>query len=129
MHTWNARTAHFLVALAAIAAAGSILTVIAAAPLAAQSSPAQSSPVQAWPTKRVQVVVPFAPGSATDLLPRTVFEHVSAKVGQPFIIENRPGGGGTIGVSAVAKADPDGHTHPGALECAGHHAGDPEHAL
>jgi tripartite-type tricarboxylate transporter receptor subunit TctC len=58
----------------------------------------------------VTVVVPFAPGSATDLLPRTVFEQVAAKVGQPIIIENRPGGGGAIGVNAVAKAEPDGHT-------------------
>ena len=58
----------------------------------------------------VQVIVPFSPGSATDLLPRTVFEHVSAKTGQAFIVENRPGGGGASGVSAVAKADPDGHT-------------------
>jgi tripartite-type tricarboxylate transporter receptor subunit TctC len=74
---------------------------------AATSSIAQSL---VWPTKRVTVVVPFAPGSATDLLPRTIFEHVSAKVGQSFIIENRPGGGGAIGVGAVAKADPDGHT-------------------
>jgi len=79
--------------------------LLAAAPLAAQTMPAQT-----WPTKRVQVVVPFAPGSATDLLPRTLFEHVSAKVGQPFIVENRPGGGGAMGVSAVAKAEPDGHT-------------------
>ena len=63
-----------------------------------------------WPTKRVQVVVPFAPGSATDLVPRTVFEHVSAKLGQPFVIENKPGGGGAVGVSSVAKADPDGYT-------------------
>src|SRR5262249_39417983 len=63
-----------------------------------------------WPTKRVQVVVPFAPGSATDLVPRTVFELVSAKVGQPFVIENKPGGGGAMGVSSVAKADPDGYT-------------------
>ena len=54
--------------------------------------------------------MPFSPGSATDLLPRTIFEHVSAKVGQTIIIENRPGGGGAIGVGAVAKADPDGHT-------------------
>ena len=71
-------------------------------------SASAQSPV--WPTKRVQVIVPFAPGSATDLLPRTVFEHVSAKVGQPIVIENRPGGGGAMGVSAVAKADPDGYT-------------------
>jgi tripartite-type tricarboxylate transporter receptor subunit TctC len=86
--------------IAAIIALATALAAVAAAPLAAQT----------WPSKRVQVIVPFSPGSATDLLPRTVFEHVSAKVGQPIIIENRPGGGGAIGVSAVAKADPDGHT-------------------
>jgi tripartite-type tricarboxylate transporter receptor subunit TctC len=87
------------------AIATSALTLIVAAPLLAQTSSAQT-----WPTKRVQVIVPFSPGSATDLLPRTVFEHVSAKVGQPIIIENRPGGGGAIGVGSVAKAEPDGHT-------------------
>jgi tripartite-type tricarboxylate transporter receptor subunit TctC len=80
----------------------SILAIAATAPALAQA--------QIWPTKRVTIVVPFAPGSATDLLPRTIFEQVSAKVGQPFIIENRPGGGGAIGVGAVAKAEPDGHT-------------------
>jgi len=63
-----------------------------------------------WPAKRVQVIVPFSPGSATDLLPRTVFENVAARVGQTIIIENRPGAAGAIGVSAVAKAEPDGHT-------------------
>jgi tripartite-type tricarboxylate transporter receptor subunit TctC len=78
--------------------------------LAAESLLAQTPSAQIWPTKRVQVIVPFSPGSATDLLPRTVFEHVAAKVGQTFIIENRPGGGGAMGVSAVAKADPDGYT-------------------
>jgi tripartite-type tricarboxylate transporter receptor subunit TctC len=80
----------------------SVLAISALAPALAQA--------QIWPTRRVQIVVPFAPGSATDLLPRTIFEHVSATVGQPIIIENRPGGGGAIGVSAVAKAEPDGHT-------------------
>jgi tripartite-type tricarboxylate transporter receptor subunit TctC len=85
--------------------AASVLIMLAAEPLLAQTSSAQI-----WPTKRVQVIVPFSPGSATDLLPRTVFEHVAAKVGQTFIIENRPGGGGAMGVSAVAKADPDGYT-------------------
>jgi tripartite-type tricarboxylate transporter receptor subunit TctC len=93
----NARTSASVAAIIVLAAS---LATLAAAPLAAQT----------WPSKRVQVIVPFSPGSATDLLPRTVFEHVSAKVGQPIIIENRPGGGGAIGVSAVAKADPDGHT-------------------
>jgi tripartite-type tricarboxylate transporter receptor subunit TctC len=98
----NTRMTRVSLALATIAT-GSIL--LAAVPLAAQTSPTPT-----WPTKRVQIVVPFAPGSATDLLPRTIFEHVSAKVGQPFIIENRPGGGGAMGVNAVAKAEPDGHT-------------------
>jgi tripartite-type tricarboxylate transporter receptor subunit TctC len=99
------RAAHISGSFAAVATAASILTVIAAAPLSAQTPPAPT-----WPTKRVQIVVPFAPGSATDLLPRTLFEHVSGKVGQPFIVENRPGGGGAMGVNVVAKAEPDGHT-------------------
>ena len=97
-------------AVAAIATVVSGLMVIAAVPLLAQTAQGQTSSPQPWPTKRVQIVVPFSPGSATDLLPRTVFERVSAKVGHPIIIENRPGGGGAIGVSSVAKADPDGHT-------------------
>ena len=104
------RGARISAGVAAIVAAGSVLMMVAAEPLLAQTSQMPTSPAQIWPTKRVQVVVPFSPGSATDLLPRTVFEHVSAKVGQPIIIENRPGGGGAIGVSSVAKADPDGHT-------------------
>jgi len=65
---------------------------------------------QSWPTKPVRVIVPFSPGSATDLVPRTVFDHVAAQVGQPIIIDNRPGGGTTVGSGAVAKAEPDGHT-------------------
>ncbi len=88
--------------------------VVRGAMMAAGYVLATMLPVEAqtasWPSKRVQVIVPFAPGSATDLVPRTVFEHVSAKVGQPFVIENRSGGGGAMGVSAVAKADPDGYT-------------------
>lgn len=65
---------------------------------------------QSWPAKTARVIVPFSPGSATDLLPRTVFENVSSRAGHPIVIENRPGGGGAPGVSAVAKADPDGYT-------------------
>ena len=63
-----------------------------------------------WPTKAVRVVVPYAAGSATDLVPRTVFEQVGQQVGQSFIVENRPGGGTTIGSAQVKAADPDGHT-------------------
>ena len=83
------------------------LLLVALAPAVTAPQPAAA---QAWPSKTVRIVVPFSPGSATDLLPRTVFEQVSAKSGHPVIIDNRPGGGGGIGVSAVAKADPDGHT-------------------
>jgi tripartite-type tricarboxylate transporter receptor subunit TctC len=63
-----------------------------------------------WPTKTVRVIVPFAAGSATDLVPRAVFEGMSAQLGHSIVIDNRIGGGTTVGASAVAKADPDGHT-------------------
>ena len=95
-------------ALAAVAATASVWTMVG--PLTAQTSPPQTSAGKVWPTKRVQVIVRFAPGSATDLLPRMVFEQVAANVGQTIIIENRPGGGGAIGVGAAAKAEADGHT-------------------
>ena len=84
--------------------------MILAASLLATVAPDVPAMAQAWPTKTVRVVVPFSPGSATDLLPRALFEHVATNVGQTIIVENRPGGGGAIGVSAVTKADPDGHT-------------------
>jgi tripartite-type tricarboxylate transporter receptor subunit TctC len=63
-----------------------------------------------WPTKAIRVVVPYAAGSATDLVPRTLFEQVGQQVGQSFIVENRPGGGTTIGSAQVKAAEPDGHT-------------------
>jgi tripartite-type tricarboxylate transporter receptor subunit TctC len=63
-----------------------------------------------WPTKAIRVVVPYAAGSATDLVPRTVFKQVGRQVGQSFIVENRPGGGTTIGSAQVKAAEPDGHT-------------------
>ncbi|MEA2978324.1 MAG: hypothetical protein QOF09_147 [Alphaproteobacteria bacterium] len=63
-----------------------------------------------WPAKSIRVVVPYAAGSATDLVPRTVFEQVGHQVGQSFIIENRPGGGTTVGSAQVKQSDPDGHT-------------------
>src|SRR5712672_687172 len=65
---------------------------------------------QSWPSKRVSVVVPFTAGSATDIMARTVTQRLSEQLGQPFVVENRGGAGGTLGVAAVAKADPDGHT-------------------
>ena len=65
---------------------------------------------QAWPSKPIRVIVPLTPGAATDIMARTVLEQGSAQLGQPIIVENRPGGGNTIGMAAVAKADPDGYT-------------------
>jgi tripartite-type tricarboxylate transporter receptor subunit TctC len=84
---------------------GGGLAVLAIACLSALGAAADE-----WPTRLVRVVVPFSPGSSTDIVPRTVFEAVQAKVGQSIVIENRPGGGGAIGVGAVAKAEPDGYT-------------------
>jgi tripartite-type tricarboxylate transporter receptor subunit TctC len=63
-----------------------------------------------WPTKSIRVVVPYAAGSATDLVPRTVFEQVGHQVKQSFVVENRPGGGTTIGSAQVKAAEPDGYT-------------------
>jgi tripartite-type tricarboxylate transporter receptor subunit TctC len=63
-----------------------------------------------WPAKQVRVVVPYAPGSATDLVPRTVLEQVGHNVGQNFVVENRPGGGTTVGSAQVKQSDPDGYT-------------------
>jgi tripartite-type tricarboxylate transporter receptor subunit TctC len=65
---------------------------------------------QSWPSKRVQVIVPFTAGSATDIVARMVTQRLSEQLAQPFVVENRPGAGGTLGVAAVAKADPDGYT-------------------
>jgi tripartite-type tricarboxylate transporter receptor subunit TctC len=83
---------------------------IAAAVAWAATTLLEPASAQNWPTKSIRVIVPFSAGSATDLVPRTVFEQVAKQVGQNIVIENRPGGGGAIGVGAVKSAEPDGHT-------------------
>ena len=63
-----------------------------------------------YPSKPVRAIIPFGAGSATDIIPRIVLDRLSAALGQPFIVENRAGAGGTIGAAAVVKSEPDGYT-------------------
>jgi len=71
---------------------------------------AMPSAAQQYPVRPVRVVVPLTPGGGVDILARIVADHYSQVLGQRFIVDNRPGAGGSIGVETVAKAAPDGHT-------------------
>jgi tripartite-type tricarboxylate transporter receptor subunit TctC len=87
-----------------------IKKVILAATLCAGSMLyAGLSVAQAWPSKPIRMMVPFPPGGSTDIVARIVAQKLSERLGQPIVIENRGGGGGTIGTAAVAKAAPDGY--------------------
>lgn len=84
----------------------SVLAVMAAAvPVASAQNAADS-----WPNRPVRVVVPFPASGATDLVARTITQRVSQELGQQFIVDNKPGAGGTIGAGEAAKAAPDGYT-------------------
>ncbi len=78
------------------------IAIFAVLPTAAQQA--------AWPTKPVRFIVPFPPGGTVDPLARLVGVRMSASLGQPFIVDNRPGGSGSIGAALTAKSPPDGYT-------------------
>jgi tripartite-type tricarboxylate transporter receptor subunit TctC len=71
---------------------------------------AQPAAAQNWPTKPVRIIVPFGAGSTPDVVARLIADHLQTKLGQPFVIENKPGASGNTGTDAVAKAEPDGAT-------------------
>jgi tripartite-type tricarboxylate transporter receptor subunit TctC len=90
--------------------------VLATAMLTAISAHAED-----WPTHLIKATIPFGAGSATDVVPRLVFDRLAAELGQPIVIDNRPGAGGTLGTALVAKAAPDGYAilaHSSALTIA-----------
>lgn len=85
-----------------------VLSAVAAA--VALTLPLGSALAQAYPSKQINLVVSFPPGGDTDALARVFAEKLSARVGQPVVVENKTGASGTIGNSFVAKANPDGYT-------------------
>lgn len=84
--------------------------VAAAALSLATLVPAQSWAQAAWPAKPVRIVVPYAPGGANDILARVVAEKLAPALGQPVLVENKPGAGAAVGTEFVVKAAPDGYT-------------------
>jgi tripartite-type tricarboxylate transporter receptor subunit TctC len=88
--------------------------LIAACALAASSTCAQT-----WPTKPLRLVVPFAPGGSSSIVARTLAAEMEKGLGQPIVVENKPGGGGNVAMQEVARADADGYTliigHVGSL--------------
>jgi tripartite-type tricarboxylate transporter receptor subunit TctC len=79
-----------------------LLAAMACMPLAAHA--------QSWPSKPIKLVVPFPPGGNVDLTARILGPELTKELGQPVVVENRPGASGTVGLDAVAKAAPDGYT-------------------
>ncbi len=76
---------------------------------------------ETWPSRLIKATIPFGAGSATDVVPRVVFDRLAAELGQSIVVENRPGAGGTLGTAIVASAEPDGYSvlaHSSALTIA-----------
>ncbi|MFO1313582.1 MAG: tripartite tricarboxylate transporter substrate-binding protein, partial [Burkholderiales bacterium] len=71
---------------------------------------AQTAVAQTYPAKTIHLVVPFPPGGAADLTTRTIGQKLSESMGQPVVVENKPGANGVLGIDSVAKSPPDGYT-------------------
>src|SRR4051794_28621554 len=83
-----------------------LASVLAAALLAVPAA----VQAQAWPAKSIRYIVPFAPGGTTDILGRMVSSRLAASLGQPVVVENKPGQAGSVGAAECARAAPDGYT-------------------
>src|SRR5262249_11989524 len=81
-----------------------------AAGAATLSAVARLAWAQAYPSRPVRIIVAFAPAGSSDIVARLMGQWLSERLGQPFVIENRPGAGGNIGTEAVVRASPDGYT-------------------
>jgi tripartite-type tricarboxylate transporter receptor subunit TctC len=86
-----------------------LLTLMFAGLLAPLIAPRPSA-AQDWPTRSVKIYIPFGPGSTPDLIGRMVADRLQQKLGQNFVVEDKPGASGNLGTDAVAKAEPDGYT-------------------
>src|SRR3981189_3730128 len=87
-----------------------VLWTAALPTLAAATTTEGQAGTQSWPTRSVRIIVPFAPGSTPDSIGRILADRLQSKLGQSFVVENKPGASGNTGTDAVAKADPDGTT-------------------
>jgi tripartite-type tricarboxylate transporter receptor subunit TctC len=85
-----------------------LLLAGAALPIAGPSLAQQPAP--AWPTRPLRMVIGFAPGGPTDIVARVVAQRLSEQIGQPVVVDNKPGAGGNLAADLAAKAAPDGHT-------------------
>jgi tripartite-type tricarboxylate transporter receptor subunit TctC len=78
-----------------------LIAMVAGAPASAQDT---------YPSRPIMLIVPFAPGGSTDVIARVVAQHLRPLLGQPVVVDNRAGAGGSLGTGAIAKAEPDGYT-------------------
>jgi tripartite-type tricarboxylate transporter receptor subunit TctC len=92
-----------------MARATTLKSVIALVLVFAPVAPSFAQTTSPWPARLVRIVVPFAPGSFTDIAARTLAVELTGPLGQPVVVENRAGAGGTLGTEAIAKAAPDGY--------------------